>query len=249
MHRPALETAEILRAPSPPTERSGAIGAPLLPYRRPRLEAERLEELLRVAGEVFIEQGFDNASITEIAKRANASKGTFYSRFPTKEQLFLAVIEHRMRKIFEEVHLALPLNAPIQQTLSQFGANVLATSHSANQSALIRVIGMQADRFPELGRRFYELGPGRGQRTLAAYLAEHARKGNLRAVAPEVMADHFLSLLIGGTLLWFVLGLSSTMPTAMEQRQRVAAAVDVFLRAYATVGTEDSVPGDETKPA
>jgi AcrR family transcriptional regulator len=55
-----------------------------------------LTELLDVATEVFVSEGFSAASTNEIARHANSSKTTFCSRFPTEEQLFLAVIERRM---------------------------------------------------------------------------------------------------------------------------------------------------------
>src|SRR5258708_16457763 len=70
---------------------------------RARLDEERLTELLDVATEVFVSEGFSAASTNEIARRANSSKTAFYSRFPTKEQLFLAVIERRMTGIFRQV--------------------------------------------------------------------------------------------------------------------------------------------------
>jgi TetR/AcrR family transcriptional regulator of autoinduction and epiphytic fitness len=79
---------------------------------RARLHEERLTELLDVAAEVFISEGFSAASTNEIARRANSSKTTFYSRFPTKEQLFLAVIERRMTGIFRQVDASLPEEPP-----------------------------------------------------------------------------------------------------------------------------------------
>ena len=201
--------------------------------RRPRLEAERLDRLLEAAADMFIAQGFDATNTSEIARRVSASKTTLYSRFPTKEHLFLAVVEHRMRKVFCRVHSALPLESSVASTLRQFGAGVLAVSLSPEQAALIKVIGMEAHRFPELGRRFYELGPGRGQEALTRYIAEHVRRGTLRAIDPSLMAEHFLGLLIGGSLLWYVLGVRDRMPDAAEQGERVEAAVDAFLEAYA----------------
>ena len=80
---------------------------------RARLDEERLTELLDVATEVFVSEGFSAASTNEIARRANSSKTTFYSRFPTKEQLFLAVIERRITAIFSQVAASLPEEPPI----------------------------------------------------------------------------------------------------------------------------------------
>jgi AcrR family transcriptional regulator len=86
---------------------------------RARLDEERLTDILDVATEVFVSEGFSAASTNEIARRANSSKTTFYSRFPTKEQLFLAVIERRMTGIFRQVAGSLP-EAPHRRDSPKF---------------------------------------------------------------------------------------------------------------------------------
>ena len=122
---------------------------------RARLDEERLTEILDVATEVFVSEGFSAASTNEIARRANSSKTTFYSRFPTKEQLFLAVIERRMTGIFNKVAASLPQEPPIEDTLRNFGAAVIRLALSKEQVALVRVVSMESTKFPELGKRFY----------------------------------------------------------------------------------------------
>jgi hypothetical protein len=51
------------------------------------------------------------------ARRANSSKETFYSRFPAKESLFVAVIERRMKSVLEDVTPSLPREVPMEDTL------------------------------------------------------------------------------------------------------------------------------------
>lgn len=199
---------------------------------RVRLEAERLTQLLEVAAEVFIAQGFDAASTNEIARRANASKTTFYSRFPTKEILFTAVIEYRMGEAFRSIAPTLPLDAPVGETLREFAMTVARAALSPLQIGLIRLVSMESKRFPELGRRFYELGAGRGKALLAQYLGEQTRRGALCEDDPEIMAEHFISLVIGGPVHWYVLGFRATMLQAEERMRHVEAAVRTFLRAY-----------------
>src|SRR5580700_11761382 len=92
---------------------------------RARLDEERLTALLDVAAEIFISEGFSAASTNEIARRANSSKTTFYSRFPTKEKLFLAVIERRMNRILQQVAASLPEERPIEETLQKFGSALI----------------------------------------------------------------------------------------------------------------------------
>src|SRR6202167_3388530 len=67
--------------------------------RPPREHAGRVEErILDAAGRVFLEHGFQGASVDEIADAASAGKPTIYARFPNKQALFTAVIERLVRR-------------------------------------------------------------------------------------------------------------------------------------------------------
>lgn len=197
-----------------------------------RLEESRVAELLDIATEVFIQHGFEGASTNEIARRANCSKTTFYSRFPTKEKLFLAVLERRMEYVFSRYAIAFPMDAPLERTLKEYGSRLLQLVMSEDQLALVRVVSMESPRFPELGERFYELGPGRGASYLAAYLAEQVERGRLLKEDPATMAEHLISLITGAQVRWAVLGLSRRNMNSKEKQLHIDAVVKVFLRAY-----------------
>jgi AcrR family transcriptional regulator len=199
--------------------------------RRSRLQDDRIAELLDVAAEVFIADGFAAASTNKIARLANASKTTFYSRFPTKEDLFLAVIERRMTRIFEQVAQFSEANS-IESTLQQFGVNLLDIALSPGQISLIRVISMESERHPELAKRFYEIGPRRGEQALAAYLAVQIKAGHLRDEDPLVMAGHLMSLLTGSSVRWFVLGFRTKPLSRLSLSKHIQSVVSLFLRAY-----------------
>jgi AcrR family transcriptional regulator len=70
------------------------------------------ETLLRAAGEVFASRGFTPASMDEIAERAGYSKGALYWHFPSKEEMFFALLEERidapMRRVVELLRTAPP---------------------------------------------------------------------------------------------------------------------------------------------
>ena len=202
---------------------------------RARLHEERLTELLDVAAEVFISEGFSAASTNEIARRANSSKTTFYSRFPTKEQLFLAVIERRMNRIFQQVGASLPEEPPIEETLRNYGAALIRFAMSKEQLALVRVVSMESAKFPELGKRFYELGPKRGEEVLSAYFTKQAGKGRLSNEDTHQMAQHFLSLITGGPIRWFVFAFDPSSLSKSAVQKHLNSAIQVFMRAYGRV--------------
>jgi TetR/AcrR family transcriptional regulator, mexJK operon transcriptional repressor len=209
---------------------------------RTRLDEKRLTELLDVAAEIFIAEGFSAASTNEIARRANCSKSTFYSRFPSKEDLFLAVIERRMTKIFRQVAGSLPEEPPMEEALRQFGAALVKFALSKEQVTLVRVISMEAAKFPELGKRFYELGPKRGEEVLAAYLSKHQRKGRLSVEDPRQMAQHFISLITGGPVRWFVFGFVPSPLSKSRLQKHLNSAIQAFLAAYGRIPAKENQP-------
>ena len=198
-----------------------------------RLDQERVAELLDAATEVFIQRGFEGASTNEIVKRANCSKTTLYCRFPTKQELFIAVLDRRTTAMFKEVFTALPVDGPLKETLTEFGARVLRIAMSEEKIRLERVVNMEADRFPELAAHFFELGPKRGHQELARYLKEQIKRGRLIAEDSQLMAEHLISLITGGPVHWRMLGLRDHV-SAKDQKKRLQAAVKAFLRAYST---------------
>ena len=66
---------------------------------RAREAAARQQDLLNRATEVFLEYGYANASVAEIARRAGASKRTIYARYRTKADLFIAVIARKTQEL------------------------------------------------------------------------------------------------------------------------------------------------------
>jgi AcrR family transcriptional regulator len=81
-------------------KRSTAGGVVVRSGRPPRELAGEVEErILDAAAEVFLERGFEGASVDEIADVARAGKPTIYARFPGKEALFTAVVERNVREI------------------------------------------------------------------------------------------------------------------------------------------------------
>lgn len=200
-----------------------------------RLDENRVEEILDIAAEKFLSQGFDGASLSAIAREANASKTTFYSRFSSKEELFMAVIKRRTDRVFNQVSVTLPVDPPVEETLRNFGLHLLRLALSKEQMALLRVVSMESERFPKLAEYFYELGPERGLAQLSLYMRAQIRRGRLVKDNPDVMAEDLSSLLTGGPVRWAILGLRSDVGEEVKA-QRVRAAVKVFLRAYAFKG-------------
>lgn len=195
-----------------------------------RLQEERVSELLDIALMEFVERGFEGASLSEIARRANASKTTFYSRFPTKEELFVAVLDRRMDQVFGEMVPSLPPQPPIADTLKEYGYRLAGHLSSKEHVALFRLVCTELPRFPKLAQRYYDLGAKRSISVLIAYFSEQIGRGRIANEDPTLLAQDFLNFLMG-SLRWVIHGFERR-PTRHELQDHADGATRVFLRAY-----------------
>jgi TetR/AcrR family transcriptional repressor of mexJK operon len=196
-----------------------------------RLSDQRNDELLDIASEVFLEKGFDRASVGEMAKRANASKATYYTRYATKELLFSAIIRRKTDQVEEAFANIIRNDEEIENALKAFGERLLMLILLDDAVAIDRVVSMEAQRFPELGKIFYEGGPGRMADLLTTYLKQKVSEGALSIPHPKLAAEQFIDMVTGFLVRRAVLGIGDRA-TTREKNQRVHAAVDVFLKAY-----------------
>jgi len=188
--------------------------------------------LLDIAASFFLEKGFAGSSVSEIARQARASKESFYSRYPTKEDLFRAVIRRQTDRMAEQMNALFLSDAPTAVTLTSFGEGLLERFMADDTITLQRTISLDAQKFPELARIFYELGPARMIAALSRYLEEQVAQGKLRKLDPDSAAQQFIGLITSETMLKVTLGIVPK-PSKDVQRSRVKSAVDVFLRGYA----------------
>ena len=202
--------------------------------RNARISEERIADLLDIAAEVFFEHGYEAASVGEMARRAKASKATFYSRYPTKELLFVAVIRRKTDHSFERFRTMFQESATAETALLAFGHELLSLVLQPDALSLLRILYMEARNFPEMGRSFYEHGFRRLNDTLTTYLRSQVRAGNLRVENIRLAAEQFGDGLVGEPTRRLALGVDGPL-TAREQDQRVRYAVRTFLDAHASI--------------
>jgi TetR/AcrR family transcriptional regulator, mexJK operon transcriptional repressor len=94
------------------------------------------------------------------------------------------------------------------------------------------MIGMKSSKFPELGKRYYELGPGRGVAILAGCMEEQIKQKRLIKEDPWTMTEHLIGLIAGEYVRWTMLGLPDTL--SLKEKKRIGDTVEMFLRVYST---------------
>jgi AcrR family transcriptional regulator len=147
--------------------------------------------ILNAARKVFLERGFEGASIDEIAEVARSGKPTIYGRFRDKRALFTAVVTRDIISRIAEFEVKAPTGATIEQRLASAASTLLHWGLDGERIALMRLAIAEARRFPDLAstvsRKARELSTELGVQLLGE-LTQSDELGSLPAFASERLA-------------------------------------------------------------
>jgi AcrR family transcriptional regulator len=195
-----------------------------------RTQARR-DAILEAALDLFRQQGYERASMNELVKRLGGSKATLYGYFPSKEELFMAVVKavatSHLAATPTEL-LAVGGDATLESLLTSFGERMLSVlSNDAKALAVYRMVIAEAGQ-SDVGQLFYESGPAEFIQSLAALMASAIEYGELRRGDPVLLALQFSALVTAETEAR--LFQSDPAPLSAAQIQAlVRRAVDMFL--------------------
>lgn len=193
---------------------------------------ERRSAILKIAHEAFLAEGYAATSMSAIAARCGGSKATLYNYFPSKDGLFEAVVQDRCASVAAMFDRELQHPGDFADALHKFGVRFLEELMSDIHIATYRMIIAESERFPELGRTFYESGPRQGAQRLAGHFMRAIDAGVLkRGDDPIGMARAFLHLCMAD-LQHRRLFKVEPQPDADDLESNVARAVRMFMAAY-----------------
>jgi AcrR family transcriptional regulator len=165
---------------------------------RPRSDIQ--PRIVRAARARFLESGVDGASLRTIAHDAGTNVGMVFYYFPTKDHLFLAVIEEVYAKLLDDLGAVLAGGAPVRDRLEQVFARIGRAS--AEELAVVRLVAREAllssERF---GRVFARMQRGHVAMILTT-LAEGIARGEIDGRIPPPLL--LISCLGMGALPQFV---------------------------------------------
>jgi AcrR family transcriptional regulator len=193
-------------------------------------ETSKRRQILDGARKVFMDLGFDGASMGEIARAAGVSKGTLYVYFADKCGLFEAIVEEETVQQGEVVFNLEP-SRDVPTTLSEFGEAYIALLCRPGGGSAIRTVMSIAERMPEVGRRYYERVLERTIKRLAAYLDAHVKQGELRIDDCEFAASQFMLMCQASLFLPFIFQ-AAPPPSPERIKTVIDSAVRMFLAAY-----------------
>src|SRR5437764_724358 len=200
-----------------------------------RQSTRKRRAIVEAATTAFLRDGYRGTSMDEIAAAAGVSKQTVYKHFADKQRLFSEIVTTTVNEasdpVYEEVR-SLQDTGDIEADLRDLARRQLATVMRPRLMQLRRLVIAEAGRFPELGRVFYEQGPGRTVAALAETFGRLAARGVLAVDDPPTAAAHFNWLVMSAPINRAMLLGDDEPPSAKELDAWADGGVRAFLAAY-----------------
>jgi AcrR family transcriptional regulator len=193
-------------------------------------DSSKRRQILDGARKVFMDLGFDGASMGEIARSAAVSKGTLYVYFADKSRLFEAIVEEEMLEQGKVTFNFDPAR-DVTTTLTEFGQAYIGMICRPGGGSAIRTVMAIAERMPDVGRRYYEHVLAHTINRLAGYLDDHVKRQELAIDDCQLAASQFL-LMCQATLFLPFIFQAAPAPTAERISQVVGSATRMFLARY-----------------
>jgi TetR/AcrR family transcriptional repressor of mexJK operon len=196
-------------------------------------QGRKVAQVIEGAREVFMRDGYEGASVDEIARAARVSKATLYSYFPDKRVMFMEVARAECLRQAEACTGMVGPDRGVAETLRVSGRHLLRFLTSEFGQRVYRICVAEGDRFPELGRRFYESGPMLVRDRLVCVLKAAVERGEIAAADVGLAADQFAEL-CKADIFPRILFCRDCVPDEAEIARIVDAAVETFLARYGT---------------
>jgi AcrR family transcriptional regulator len=202
------------------------------------------QELLAAAREVFTREGYMGTSMDAVAAEAGSSKRTVYQYFADKKELFAATVLDTVDRGYEHFKPRILALAETDDVDSAIRDLAQATAVGLMDSELLkmrRLVIAEAERFPQIGREYYERSWVRTLKLLADALETLTDQGLLAVADPDRAAYIFT---------WLIVSIPANKvaflgDAAVDPQQELAAHAEegarVFLAAYGAHST-DSQP-------
>src|SRR3954470_17457558 len=168
-----------------------------------RRSVRKRRAIVEAATTAFLDHGYRGTSMDAVAAAAGVSKQTVYQHFGDKQRLFRELIAATVQSASDPVHdevRRLTDSGRLHQDLRDLARRLLALVLQPRMLRLRRLVIAEARQFPDMGRYFYELGPGRTIAALTDTSAELTGRGRLSATDPKLAAGHFNWLIMAAPL-------------------------------------------------
>ncbi len=189
------------------------------------------DRILDAAFAAFTKSGYATASMLEIATRARVSKRELYALVGNKQEMLVACISRRARRL--EIPADLPVardRETLEQVLASFGARLLREISDPTVIAVFRLAIAEAVQSPEVARTLNSIGR-EASRAALRKIMEQAQEFGLLKGHPAELGEQFAGLLWRDLMVSLLLG-TAERPATREITERARDAAAAFLKLH-----------------
>lgn len=196
-----------------------------------KVTGRKVGQVLEGARTVFLRDGFDGASVDDIAREAGVRKATLYSYFPDKRLLFMEVATAECLRIADEAQALITDTAPVRDVLQIAAGRITDFVLSDLGQRVFRICVAESDRFPGLGHTFCHCGPLMLRDRIADYLRKAIARRELAIEDMNLAAEQFLQLCKADLHERMIFGMADCCgPT--DRARVIEGAVAMFMARY-----------------
>lgn len=198
------------------------------PAPRRRRKDARPSEIADAALALFSERGFAATRLEDVAKRAGISKGTLYLYYPTKEDLFRAVLRQGLLPNLEAMERAVSAHQGTTAELLEAIVARMLVLLDTNLTAIPKLILAESGNFPAIARMYADEVVKRAMGMLSSILQRGMERGEVRPLDPQSAIPSVVAPFMMLILWKHSLGQHTDLP--MDPSAVLRTHIDVLLR-------------------
>ena len=223
--------------------RSSRTGGPASRPARQRRKEARPQELLDAALALFVEKGFSATRSEQVAARAGVSKGTLYRYFPSKEELFKAVVRTNLSAHIAEGQLAADrFTGSSAQLLRGLMHAWWQRVGDTAAGGIFKIIVAEVRNFPELAQFYADEVAIPAQRLISGTLRRGIARGEFRAVPLNETTHTLIAPMLFMALHKHSIGASRGLAPAIDPAALIDTQIDLMLRGLETGAAGAATP-------
>jgi AcrR family transcriptional regulator len=154
-------------------------------------------QILNAAERIFAHSGFDSSGVAEICQAAGVSKGAFYYHFPSKQAVFLELLQNWLAELEGHLEQVRQENQTVPQSLLQMASAMRQVFRAADgRLPMFLEFWTQASRDPTFWAA--TIAPYRQfQRYFSELVTQGVAQGSLKKVDPQASSRVIIALAVG----------------------------------------------------
>ena len=214
--------------------------------RRERRKEARPGELLDAALDLFVEKGFAATRSEEVAARAGVSKGTLFLYFPSKEELFKAVVRENISGRFKEWNDGFEAFEGDSADMLRYCMKVWWDRLGAGRaSGITKLVISEAGNFPDIAAFYQQEVIVPGQDLIRRMLQRGIDRGEFRVNDLDYAIYSLIAPMIFLIMMKHSIGACVAQEYPLEPQRYIAAQIDTLLHGFCIrPGAADPAVGD-----